>query len=146
MLQLASCALKDPNTPKQKYSPSNQGQQQKHPPMMKRMKHPIGLSISSGSAIGQLPSCKYFHGCIMRTQFCAIRKVTRIVGIGYDIAQFHFCCVKKAISSPELQQLIIVVKASDEDLGLKTTWLSKITNNEGEHKSGWTLIDDLSKK
>ncbi len=90
MLHLASGALEDPNTPKQKYSPSDQGKQQQHRPMMKRMKYPIGLSILSGSAVGQLPSCKYYHGCIMRTNFFAIRKVKRIVGIWYEIAQFYF--------------------------------------------------------
>ena len=121
VLHLASGTPEDPNTPKQKYSPSDQGKQQKNPPMIKRMKYSIGLSILSGSAVGQLPSCKYCHGCIMRTQFCAIRKVKRNVGIGYEIAQFHFCCVRKAISSLELNQLIDVIKASDEDLGLKTT-------------------------
>jgi hypothetical protein len=68
--------------------------------------------------------------------FRAIRKVKRNAGIGYETAQFHFCCVMKAISSPKLKQLINVIRASDEDLGLKTTWLSKITNDEGERKSG----------
>jgi len=58
--------------------------------MIKHMKYPIGLSISSGLTVGQQPSCKYFHGCIMRAKFCAIRKVKRIVGIWYEIAQFYF--------------------------------------------------------
>ncbi len=61
VLHLASSAPEDPNSPKQKYSPSDQGKQQKYPPMMKRMKYPIGLSISSGSAVGQLPSCEFCH-------------------------------------------------------------------------------------
>ncbi len=61
---------------------------------MKHMKTHIGLAILSGSAEGHLPSCKYCHGCKMRAQFCAIGKAKRNVGIGYEIAQFHFCCVR----------------------------------------------------
>jgi hypothetical protein len=72
------------------------------------MKYPIGMTISSGSAVEQPPSCKYCHGCIMRAQFCAIRKVKRNVGIGYDIAQFHFYCVRKAISSSQNQKKLVL--------------------------------------
>jgi hypothetical protein len=46
------------------------------------------------------------------------------------------CGRHDAAFGPELKQLINVIKVSDEDLGLKATWLSKITNDKGEHKSG----------
>jgi hypothetical protein len=61
----------------------------------------------------------------MRTQFCAIRKVNRNVGIEYDIAHFYFCYVRNAISSPELQQLIDVIRDSDEDFGIENYMVIK---------------------
>jgi hypothetical protein len=97
-------------TPKNKFSPSDQNNQAQS---SKRRKYPIGISIASGSSLGVVVNCKWCRGCIMRTQWGAIKKVKREVGVGFDILQYHFFCCKNALSSDELQQLPDVIGASD---------------------------------
>ncbi len=53
----------------------------------------------------------------MRTHCCAIKKVKRDVGIGFDTLQFHLYCAKKALSPNELQQILDVIAASNEERG-----------------------------
>ena len=62
----------------------------------------------------------------MRTQWRAIKKVKREVGVGFDTLQYHFFCCKNALSSDELQQLLDVIGASDKELGLKSAWTAAI--------------------
>jgi hypothetical protein len=38
-------------------------------------------------------------------------------GIGFDTSQYHFYCTKKALMAKELQQLLDVIAALDEDMG-----------------------------
>jgi hypothetical protein len=108
-------------TPKVKFSPSDYSK-----PIKKKVKYPTGMSIAEGAKLGSIPTCKHCRGMIMRNQVRAIKKVKRFAGLGYDIQQYHFYCVKKAINSCELQQLMDVIKASDYDLGSKSAWASKI--------------------
>ena len=102
--------------------------------MKKRRKYPIGMSIAEGASVGFIPSCKHCHGMIQRNQVRAMKKVKRLSGMGYDIQQYHFYCVKKAINSSELQQLMDAIKASDYELGSKSAWASKI--NAGGDSNG----------
>lgn len=117
-------------TPKVQFSPSENNEQRKQSdqtqPMTKRRRYPIGMSIAEGATFGLIPSCKHCHGMIQRKQMRAIRKVKRLAGLGYDIQHYHFYCVKKAINSRELQQLMDAIKASDYELGSKSAWASKI--------------------
>ncbi len=67
-LHLASGALGIPNTPTQKYSPSDQGKQQQHPPMMKRMKYPsvnIKWFSSRTTTIMQVLPWMYYEDTIL---------------------------------------------------------------------------------
>ena len=102
-------------TPKEKFSPSDYSE-----PTKKKVKYPTGMSIGEGAKLGPIPSCKHCHGMIRRNQVRAIKKVKRYAGLGYDIQQYHLYCIKKAINSKELQQLIDAIKASDYELGLKS--------------------------
>ena len=128
-------------TTKVKFSPSDHNEQRKQKttsdqsePMKKRRKYPIGMSIAEGASVGFIPSCKHCHGMIQRNQVRAMKKVKRLSGMGYDIQQYHFYCVKKAINSSELQQLMDAIKASDYELGSKSAWASKI--NAGGDSNG----------
>jgi hypothetical protein len=113
--------------PKVKYSPSDQDNTAN-----KRKKYPIGISISSGSSSGIMAACRWCHGYIMRSQWRAIKRVKRDVGIGFDTSQYHFYCTKKALSANELQQLLDVIAASDEDTGLKSAWTAAVTKERGK--------------
>ena len=128
-------------TPKNKFSPSDQNNQAQS---SKRKKYPIGISIASGSSLGVVANCKWCRGCIMRTQWRAIKKVKREVGVGFDTFQYHFFCCKNALSSDELHQLLDVIGASDEELGLKSAWTAAITKIRG--KTAWDWLNEMKKK
>jgi hypothetical protein len=128
-------------TPKNKFSPSDQNNQAQS---SKRKKYPIGISIASGSSLGVVANCKWCRGCIMRTQWRAIKKVKREVGVGFDTLQYHFFCCNNALSSDELQQLLDVIGASDEELGLKSAWTAAITKDRD--KTAWDWLNEMNKK
>ena len=83
-------------TPKNKFSPSDQNNQAQS---SKRKKYPIGISIASGSSLGVMANCKWCRGCIMRMQSRAIKKVKREVGVGFDTLQYHFCSCRAAATA-----------------------------------------------
>ncbi len=77
-------------------------------------------------------------------QWCAIKKVKREVGVGFDTLQYHFFCCKNALSSDELHKLLDVIGALDEELGLKSAWTAAITKNRG--KAAWDWLNEMKKK
>ncbi len=50
----------------------------------------------------------------------------------------------KALSAKELQQLLDVIAASDEDTGLKSAWTAVVTKERG--KTAWDYIVEIEKK
>jgi len=61
----------------------------------------------------------------------------------HQACRLIFCC-KNALSSDELQQLLDVIGASDEELGLKSAWTAAITKIRG--KTAWDWLNEMKKK
>jgi hypothetical protein len=88
-----------------------------------------------------MASCKWCRENIMRSQWRAIKRVKGEVGVGFDTLQYHFYCAKKALSPNELQQLLDVIAASDEDTGSKSAWTAMVTKERGE--TAWDYLNEI---
>ena len=106
--------------------------QKKDPPKKKKKKrqksHPMGVSISSVSAKGKQPICKYCLQKIQRGQWHAVKKEKNQEDNKWKSTHhYHFECSRAVFHDNERRQLVAIVSSSEDiDEDLKAIMISDI--------------------
>jgi hypothetical protein len=99
----------------------------------KRYHDPVGISIRKGKEFGPVPLCQHCKNGIPHDRWCVINRVKR-KGKGYDVKQLHIFHAKLALSDDEFEQLVRLLKSSNntEIKQHRSAWIQSMHQGMGK--------------